>query len=416
MRRVVVTGLGVVCPCGNDVATAWSAVVAGRSGIGPITRFDASTLPVRIAGEVRGYEPGPVLHDPREVKRLDLFIQYAMTAAYEAVRDAGLPLDAPLGDRAGVYVGTGIGGIEEITRGALTVAAGGYKTLSPFFIPRSLVNLAAGQIAMRFGARGPSLCISTACATGNHSIGEAWRAIRSGDADVIIAGGTEASIVPLGMAGFVAMKAMSKRNDDPATACRPFDRDRDGFVMGEGAGVVVLESYEHAMARGARIYAELVGYANTNDAHHITSPPAGHEGAARCMALALKSAGLRPEDVDYINAHGTSTPANDGNETQAIRTVFGAHADRLAVSSTKSVTGHLLGAAGGVEAAFSILALAHGVLPPTATLQNADAACDLDYVPGASRPAPLRAALSNAFGFGGTNAVLLFQRLDAQEG
>jgi 3-oxoacyl-[acyl-carrier-protein] synthase II len=416
MRRVVVTGLGVVCPCGNDVATAWPAVVAGRSGIGPITRFDASTLPVRIAGEVRDYSPGPVLHDPREVKRLDAFIQYAMTAAYEAVRDAGLPTDQPLGDRAGVYIGTGIGGIEEITRGALTVQAGGYRTLSPFFIPRSLVNLAAGQVAMRFGARGPSLCISTACATGNHSIGEAWRAIRSGEADLIIAGGTEASIVPLGMAGFVAMKAMSKRNDDPTTACRPFDRDRDGFVMGEGSGIVVLESLDHALARGARIYAEVVGYGNTNDAHHITSPPPGHEGAARCMSLALRSAGMVAEDVDYINAHGTSTPANDGNETQAIRTVFGAHADKLLVSSTKSVTGHLLGAAGGIEAVFTVLALAQGVAPPTATLENADPACDLDYVPRESRAAPLRAALSNAFGFGGTNAVLLFRRLDASEG
>jgi 3-oxoacyl-[acyl-carrier-protein] synthase II len=413
MRRVVVTGLGVVCPCGNDVATAWPAVVAGRSGIGPITRFDASTLPVRIAGEVRDYSPGPVLHDPREVKRLDAFIQYAMTAAYEAVRDAGLPTDQPLGDRAGVYIGTGIGGIEEITRGALTVQAGGYRTLSPFFIPRSLVNLAAGQVAMRFGARGPSLCISTACATGNHSIGEAWRAIRSGEADLIIAGGTEASIVPLGMAGFVAMKAMSKRNDDPTTACRPFDRDRDGFVMGEGGAVLLLEEWSHAVARGARIYAELGGYGTTNDAHHMTAPRPDGMQAARCMHHALRDAAVRVDEVEYINAHGSSTPLNDPTETLAIKQLFGEHAYRVPVSSTKGYYGHALGASGAFEAAISALTIARGWIPPTLNLETPDVGCDLDYVPQHGREVSPKVVLSNSFGFGGINAALVMKQAAA---
>ncbi len=412
MRRVVVTGLGAVSPCGNNVPSTWAQVCAGRSGIGPITKFDASTWPVRIAGEVKDFDIGPVVRDKKEVKRLDLFTQYALTAAWEAVLDAGLDPQAPLGDRAGVYVGTGIGGIDEIAKGAVRFEAEGYRGLSPFFVPRSLTNLAAGQIAMRFGARGPSLCISTACATGNHSIGEAWRVIRAGDADLVIAGGTEAAVVPIGVAGFMVMKALSKRNDDPATASRPFDRDRDGFVMGEGAGLLVLEELEHARARGARIYAEVIGYGLTNDAHHITAPPPGHTGAVRCMRMALASAGLAAGDIDYINAHGTSTPANDINETQAIHTVFADHARSLLVSSTKSMTGHLLGAAGGIEAVFCSLALHQGLVPPTATLENPDPECDLDYVPGVARPAPIRTALSNAFGFGGTNAALIFRRLD----
>ncbi len=409
MNRVVVTGLGALSPVGNDVSSSWEALVAGRSGIGLITRFDATDWPVRIAGELKGWDPGLTL-DRKTLKRLDLFIQYAMAAAHEAVLDAGLDLSAPLGDDAGVYVGSGIGGVGEINDGALLLARDGFKGLSPFFIPKALTNLAAGQIAMRYGARGPSLCISTACATGNHCLGEAWRVLRTGEAGLVIAGGSEAALTPLGLAGFMVMRALSKRNDDPATASRPFDVDRDGFVMGEGAGIVVLETEAHARARGARIYAELVGYALTNDAHHITAPSPGGAGAARCMQLALRSAGLAPESVDYINAHGTSTDANDVTETEAIKAVFGAHAYKLMVSSTKSMTGHLLGAAGGLEAVITAKALQTGIVPPTATLQNPDPQCDLDYVPRVARQAPIGVAMSNAFGFGGTNSTLVFRR------
>jgi len=410
VRRVVVTGLGTVNPCGHDVPQTWDAITAGRSGIGRITNFDVTDWPVQIAGEVRDWDPRDVL-DRRATKRMDRFMQYAAGASFEAVADAGLDIDGDgLGDRAGVFIGTGIGGLAEIVKGANNFEAESYRGLTPFFIPRALTNLAAGQVAMKIGARGPSLCVSTACATGNHSIGEAWRTIRAGDADLVVAGGAEAAILPVGIAGFMVMKALSTRNDDPTTASRPFDRDRDGFVMGEGAGVVVLESLEHARARGAEIYCELVGYALTNDAYHITQPPPGHAGAVRCVQAGLASAGLNPEDVDYINAHGTSTPQNDINETQAIKTVFGDHAKTLAVSSTKSMTGHLLGAAGGLEAVLSAKAIAEGLIPPTATLQNPDEGCDLDYVPGTARPAQVGAALSNAFGFGGTNASLVFRR------
>ena len=407
MKRVVITGLGLVSPVGNDVSTAWGNLSAGRTGIGPITRFDASDWPVFVAGEVKGFDPEPVL-DRRSLKRLDAFTQYALVAAHQALTDAGLPTDDALGDRAGVYVGSGIGGLSEIYSGAVGLHEHGYKALSPFFIPKALTNLAAGQIAMRFGARGPSLCITTACATGNHSIGEAWRVIRGGDADVVIAGGAEAGISALGVAGFMVMKALSKRAD--SSASRPFDVDRDGFVMGEGAGILVLESLDHALERGARIYAELAGYGLTNDAHHITAPAPGGEGAVRCMAMALRSAGLQPEDVDYINAHGTSTPHNDATETEAIKTAFGAHAYKLLVSSTKSMTGHLLGAAGGLEAVVTALALYEGIVPPTINLENPDPACDLDYVPGQARRVDIDVALSNAFGFGGTNATLAFRR------
>ncbi len=411
MRRVVVTGLGTVNPCGHDVPQTWDAITAGRSGIGRITNFDVTDWPVQIAGEVRDWDPATVL-DRRSTKRMDRFMQYAAAASFEAVEDAGLDISGDgLGDRAGVFVGTGIGGLAEIVKGANNFEAESYRGLTPFFIPRALTNLAAGQVAMKIGARGPSLCISTACATGNHSIGEAWRTIRAGDADLIVAGGAEAAVLPVGIAGFMVMKALSTRNDDPGTASRPFDKDRDGFVMGEGAGVVVLEALEHAQARGARIYCELVGYALTNDAFHITQPPPGHAGAVRCMQSALKCAGLSPEDVGYINAHGTSTPQNDIHETQAIKTVFGDHAMKLAVSSTKSMTGHLLGAAGGLEAVLTAKALTTGLIPPTATLQTPDEGCDLDYVPGVARETQVDAALSNAFGFGGTNASLVFQRL-----
>ena len=412
MHRVVITGLGVVSPCGNDVPSTWDALISGRSGVAGITHFDASDWPVRIAAEVKNFDAGRVL-DRKLVKRMDLFAQFAMVAAHEAVVDAGLDPDQPLGDEAGVYVGSGIGGISEIEDNARILDHEGWKSISPFFIPKALTNSAAGQIAMRYGARGPSLCVSTACATGNHSLGEAWRVLRCGDAELVIAGGTESAIVPVGVVGFMIVKALSKRNEDPTTASRPFDLDRDGFVMGEGAGVVVMETLEHAQRRGARIYAELVGYGLTNDAYHITAPSPGGEGAVRCMRMALRSAGLQPEDVDYINAHGTSTPQNDVTETQAMKTVFGEHARKLLVSSTKSMTGHLLGAAGGLEAVVTVKTLLHGLVPPTSTLRTADPDCDLDYVPLVARQAPVRVALSNAFGFGGKNSTLAFKAWEA---
>ena len=381
---------------------------AGRSGVGPVTRFDTSAFPVRIAAEVKGFDPETAI-DKKLVRRLDLFAQYAMVAALEACKSAGITRSD--GDpRLGVYIGTGIGGLQEIVKGAREYAIHGYKGLSPFFIPRALTNLAGGQIAIALGAEGPSLCVTTACATGNHSIGEAWRIIRSDEADVVIAGGAEAAITDVGIVGFMVMKALSKRNDDPATASRPFDLNRDGFVMGEGAGVLVLEALDHALARGAPILAELVGYGLNNDAYHETSPSPGGVGAARCMNVALASARLRPEDVDYINAHGTSTPQNDVSETQAIKRTFGDHAYKLEVSSTKSVTGHMLGAAGGAEAVASVMALHTGVVPPTAHLETPDPACDLDYVPRVARQSNPRVVLSNSFGFGGTNATLVFRK------
>ena len=406
MQRVVITGLGAVTPCGLDVATTWRAVCAGQSGLGAVSGWDTEGWAVRIVGEVSGFEP--LEHfDRKAARRLERFAQLALVASREAVVDAGLDPDARLGERAGVYLGSGIGGAPSIARHSLVLADRGPRRISPFFIPQALSNLAGGYVAMAHGCEGPSLCVSTACATGNHSIGEAWRVIRSGEADVVLAGGTESSLFDLGLAGFMAMRALSRRNDSPQTASRPFDADRDGFVMSEGAGVVVVESLESAKARGARIYAELLGYALTNDAHHITAPPAGHAGAARCMRLALKSAGLSPQDIDYINAHGTSTPTNDREESAAIRTVFGAHADRLAVSSTKGATGHLLGAAGGIEAVFSALALYEQRVPPTANHTTPGEGCDLDYVADGVRQMPVRAVMSNAFGFGGTNAVLV---------
>ena len=408
-RRVVITGLGAVTPCGGDVASTWSAMCDARSGVGPITRFDASNFGVRISAEVKQFDAEGIL-GKKLVKRLDLFAQFAMAATHEACRHAGIAPDPEGNPRLGVYVGTGIGGLQEIVHGARMFDKEGPKGLSPFFIPRALTNLAAGHIAIEYGAQGPSLCVTTACATGNHSIGEAWRSIRNDETDVVIAGGAEASMTPVGIAGFMVMKALSKRNDDPATACRPFDAQRDGFVMGEGAGIVVLEELEHARRRGATILAELVGYALTNDAWHDTAPAPGGAGAVRCMRGALASAGVRPDEVDYINAHGTSTPQNDATETQAIKTVFGDHAYKVAISSTKGVTGHLLGAAGGVEAVASVLALSTGTVPPTANLVNPDPECDLDYVPRVARVTNPRIAVSNAFGFGGTNATLVFRR------
>lgn len=419
MRRVVVTGLGCVSPCGIGVDPTWRSMVDARSGIGLIQTFDASTWRVKIAGEVHGFDPETALGS-KAVRRLGRFMQFALVAADEAMADAGYDLAHvdggsgtgawPVGDEFGVYIGSGIGGLPEIVEGAVDLDREGPKAISPFFIPRSLINLATGGVAIRYGARGPSLVHATACAVGNHAIGEAFRAVAMGDADVILAGGAEAGISPLGLTGFMNMKALSTRNEAPAEASRPFDRDRDGFVMSEGSGVVVLESLDHALARDARIYAELVGYGATTDAHHVTAPAPGGAGAARCMRRALASARLPVEAVDYINAHGTSTPANDPAETAAIRTAFGAHADRLVVSSTKGVTGHLLGAAGGLEAVATVKALHTGIVPPTANLWEPDPECDLDYVPREAREVRPRVALSNAFGFGGTNAVLVFRR------
>lgn len=411
MNRVVVTGLGTINPCGNSVTETWNAICEGQSGIGRISAFDVEDWPVQIAGEVKNWNPAEAL-DRKAVKRMDRFMQFALVASLEAVADAGLDASGDgLGDRAGVYVGSGIGGLDELVGGAQSVADAGWKGLSPFFIPRVLTNLAAGQVAMKIGARGPSLCVSTACASGNHSIGEGMHAIRRGEADIVVAGGAEASVLPIGIGGFMVMKALSKRNDDPERASRPFDADRNGFVMGEGAGIVVLESLEHALARGARIYCEVSGYALTNDAFHITQPPKGHLGAVRCMKAALNDARIDPQAVDYINAHGTSTDANDRNESLGIRSVFGSHADSLMVSSTKSMTGHLLGAAGGLEAVLMAKAIQESIVPPTSTFEQAGEDCDLDYVPGTARQAQIGVGVSNSFGFGGTNAVLVFQAM-----
>ena len=413
MRRVVITGLGAITPCGLDAPSSWEAVREGRSGTGPLTRFDAEGLTCRVAGEVKGFD-GEARFGRRACRRLGLFMQYALTAGDEAMADAGFERQAgpwPKPERFGMYVGSGIGGFPEIVEGANALHEDGrIRRISAYFIPKSLINLATGQLAIRLDARGPSLCIATACAVGNHSIGEAWRAIVMGDADVILAGGTEASLTPLGFGGFMVMRALTSNNDDPSGASRPFDADRDGFVMGEGAGLVVLEELEHALRRGARIYAEITGYAATTDAHHVTAPAPGGAGAVACMRRAIERAGLRPDEVAYINAHGTSTPANDAAETAAIRTVFGAHADALAVSSTKGCTGHLLGAAGGIEAVFSAMALHSGWVPPTANYRTPDPECDLDVVPDGPRKLNPRVVLSNAFGFGGTNATLVFQR------
>ncbi len=410
MRRVVVTGLGAVSPCGLTHESNWAAISAGRSGTGFITRFDTEGWRVRIAAEVKDFDP-TISIDRREVRRMDLFTQYGMVAAHEAIFDAGLDPDTPLGERAGVYVGSGIGGINEIEQGAIAVHQDGPRAVNAFFIPKSLSNLTGGHIGIRYGAMGPSLCISTACAVGNHSIGEAWRTIATGGADIIIAGGAEAPITPLAIAGFSVMRALSRNHDHPELASCPFDANRDGFVMGEGAGILILEDLDTARARGARIYAEIIGYHNTTDAYHITAPPPGHTGAARCMVGALRSAGIGPESVDYINAHGTSTPQNDVHEAAAIHTVFGEHTPNVAVSSTKSMTGHLLGAAGGLEAVLSVLALHHGVIPPNATLRTPDPEIDLN-LPTAAIKADIQVALSNAFGFGGANATLIFRRWD----
>ncbi|HWE23137.1 MAG TPA: beta-ketoacyl-ACP synthase II [Myxococcales bacterium] len=407
-RRVVVTGIGLVTPLGIGTKQTWEAAIAGKSGIGPITRFDAKDLPCRFAGEVKGFDAAAFM-DKKEARRNDLFIQFGLAATQLALIDAGLPTDSPLGERVGVIVGSGMGGLATLEDTHLTAVNKGHRRVTPFFIPSIIVNLVGGQISIRYGAAGVNYAPVSACATGNHAIGESMRHIQHGDADVVITGGAEATITLLGISGFTAARALSERNDAPEKASRPFDKDRDGFVAGEGSGILVVEELEHAKKRGARIYCELTGYSATADAFHITQPSG--TGAERAMKLCLDDAGLRPEEVQYVNAHGTSTPVGDIAETKAMKTAFGEWAKKgLMVSSTKSMTGHLLGAAGGVEAGFTALALHHGIIPPTINLENPDPECDLDYVPNKAREVRIDAALSNSFGFGGTNAVLAFRR------
>jgi 3-oxoacyl-[acyl-carrier-protein] synthase II len=410
-RRVVVTGIGLVTPLGIGLEKTWKALCAGESGIARITRFDPTDYPTQIAGEVKDFDPAAFI-EKKEIKKMDLFIHFAVGAAQLAAEDAELNVTSENAERVGVYIGSGIGGLSSIETYHKVLQDKGPDRVSPFFIPMTIINLASGQVAIRLGARGPNSCAVTACATGNNCIGDAFRLIQRGDADVMVAGGAEAAVTPLGVAGFGAARALSRRNDEPTRASRPFDRDRDGFVLGEGAGVLVLEELEVATRRGARIYAEIVGYGMTADAYHITAPPDNGEGAVRCMELAIRDAGVAKEDIGYINAHGTSTFA-DKVETMAIKQVFGERAYRIPVSSTKSMTGHLLGAAGGIEAAFSVLAIHRSLLPPTINLEHPDPECDLDYVPGHARETPVHVVLSNSFGFGGVNACLLFKKLAA---
>lgn len=408
-RRVVVTGLGLITPLGTGVEKSWEALVRGDSGIGQITRFDPSEIPVRIAGEVDDFDPEKYI-EYKEIKKMDRFIHFAVGAATMAMEDSGLVITEENAERAGVLIGSGIGGLPAIEHYHKVLLEKGHRRITPFFIPMLIINLASGQVSMKYGMKGPNSAVVTACATGSHAIGDAFRIIQRGEADAMLAGGTESVITPLAIAGFAVMKALSARNSEPERASRPFDSARDGFVMGEGAGVVMLESLEHALARGARIYAEIVGYGMSADAYHMTTPSPGGEGPARCMAAAVADARIRPEEVSYINAHGTSTRYNDEYETAAIKRVFGDHAYRLAVSSTKSMTGHLLGAAGGVEAIVCILSIVTGIVPPTINYENPDPECDLDYVPNEARRMVVDYALSNSFGFGGTNACVLFKK------
>jgi 3-oxoacyl-[acyl-carrier-protein] synthase II len=410
-RRVVVTGVGLVSPLGVGNRENWEALCSGRSGIGPITHFDASQHSARIAGEVKKFDPLQFV-DRRDVKKMDVFIQYAIAASHFALEESGLKVTRGNADRIGVFIASGIGGFTSIEREHKALLDGGPRRVSPFFIPSAIINLAAGQVSIRLGARGPNSATCTACSASAHAIGDAFEIIRRDAADAMIAGGSEAAITPLGVGGFAAMRALSTRNDQPARASRPFDRDRDGFIIGEGAGVVILEALDHARARGAPIYAELVGYGMSADAYHITAPSEDGEGAVRVMRLALQQAGVAAPEVDYINAHGTSTPFNDRLETLAIKRCFGDHAARIAVSSTKSMTGHLLGAAGGLEAGITCMAIRQQVAPPTINHENPDPDCDLDYVPNVRRPMAIRYALSNSFGFGGTNAALLFRKYE----
>ncbi len=408
-RRVVITGMGIISPIGIGLQEAWQAAVDGKSGVGPITHFDASSLPTRIAAEVKGFDPTKYI-EPKEVKKMDRFIQFAVAVSAMALEDAGLKITEDIAENVGVIIGAGMGGLPAIEYYHKIYLEKGYRRVSPFFVPMLIINLASGNVSIRFGAKGPNSSVVTACATGNHSIGDAYEIIKRGDADIMFAGGAEACITHLGIAGFSAMRALSVRNDEPEKASRPFDAERDGFVMGEGAGVLILESLESAVARKARIYAEIVGYGMSSDAYHITAPAPKGEGAARCMKMALKKAGIEPEKIDYINAHGTSTKYGDELETEAIKTIFGEHAYKLCVSSTKSMIGHLLGAAGGVEAVFTVLSIYNGIVLPTINLHNPDPECDLDYVPNKARPMEIEYAMSNSFGFGGTNACLIFKK------
>jgi 3-oxoacyl-[acyl-carrier-protein] synthase II len=411
-RRVVVTGIGLVSSLGIGTETNWRCLLAGKSGISPITKFDAAQFSTRIAGEVKGFDPLTYI-EKKDVKKMDVFIQYAIAASQFAVDDAALAFTAEEAPRVGVFIASGIGGFTTIEREHLALIKGGPRKISPFFIPSAIINLAAGQVSIRFGAKGPNLATCTACSASAHALGDAYEIIQRGAADVMIAGGSEAAITPMGVGGFAALRALSQRNDDPEHASRPFDKDRDGFIVGEGAGMLILEEYERAKRRGARIYAEIVGYGMSADAYHITAPSEDGDGPYRVMGAAIESAGVRPSDVDYINAHGTSTPHGDRVETIAIKRCFGDHAPRLAVSSTKSMTGHLLGAAGGLEAGITALAVYHQMVPPTVNLDHPDAECDLDYVPKVKREMKIEYALSNSFGFGGTNAALLFRRFHA---
>jgi 3-oxoacyl-[acyl-carrier-protein] synthase II len=410
-RRVVITGVGLLSSVGLNTGETWAGLLAGKSGIGPITHFDPSLFAAKIAGEVRGFDPLNWV-DKKDVKKMDAFIQYALAAAQIAMDDAALKVAPEFADRVGVFIASGIGGFSTIEREHAEFIKNGPRRISPFFIPATIINLAAGQVSIRFNARGPNLATCTACTASAHSVGEAFEIIKRDDADVMIAGGSEASITPMGIGGFAAMRALSTRNDEPERASRPFDKDRDGFVCGEGAGIIVLEELEFAKARGATIYAEIAGYGLSADAFHLTSQPEDANGAVRSMRMALRKAGVKPEQVNYINAHGTSTPINDPTETLAVKTTFGEHAYKLVMSSTKSMTGHLLGAAGGLEAGITALAIRHQIAPPTVNLDQPDPACDLDYAANAKRAMRIDCALSNSFGFGGTNGTLLMKKYE----
>ena len=408
-RRVVVTGMGIVSPVGNTLATAWDSITHGRSGIGPLTHFDASAYNTRIAGEVKDFDPKQWMA-LKDVKKMDNFIHYGIAASLMAIDDAGLEITEANAERIGVLVGSGIGGIRGIEETAVDLHLGGPRKVSPFYVPSTIINMVSGQLCIMKGIKGPNFSAGSACATSNHSIGMAMRMIQYGDADVMIAGGAEYGCTPTSVAGFCSMKAMSTRNDEPTLASRPWDKDRDGFVLGDGAGILVLEEYESAKARGARIYCELAGFGASSDAYHMTAPSENGDGPARCMVMAMKDAKVNPDQIGYLNAHGTSTPLGDLAETQAMKRAFGDHAYKTMVSSTKSMTGHLLGAAGGIEAIFSILALHHGVIPPTINLDNPGEGCDLDYVPNVARDKKVDVVMSNGFGFGGTNGTLVFKR------
>lgn len=410
-RRVVVTGLGIVSPVGNSVEAAWANILAGKSGIGPITLFDVSSFPVRIGGSVKDFDVELYLNR-KEARKMDIFIHYGVAATAQAVADAGLAISEANAERIGVCIGAGIGGLPGIEEGHLAYLKGGPRRITPFYVPRSIINMISGQVSIMYGIKGPNLALVSACTTGTHCIGQAGRMIVYGDAEVMIAGGSEMATTPTGLGGFAAARALSTRNEDPEGASRPWDRDRDGFVLSDGAGVMVLEEYEHARRRGARIYAELAGFGMSSDAYHMTLPSEDGDGARRCMLNALYDAGLNPQEVDYINAHGTSTPAGDKVESDAVKATFGDHACQLAISSTKSMTGHLLGAAGGVEAIFAVLSIRDQVAPPTINLDNPDPDCDLNYVPHTAQERRIRVVLSNSFGFGGTNGTLLFRQLD----